>query len=82
MEDKKPSNPSAFPQGYEGYLEPTSGMTLRDYFAAQAMTAILANQQLFLKVLESQEDKTIRSSDGIANNAYAIADSMLKHREL
>lgn len=75
MEDKKPNNPPAF----AGHTY--SGMTLRDYFAAQAMTAILANQQLFLKVLESS-DKDKKGTDSVACNAYAVADEMLKQREI
>lgn len=76
MKDKKPNNPNAFPSYY------SLGMTLRDYFAAMSMQAILGNKELFLEVLKSQEDKTMRSSDGIALNSYAMADAMLKQREL
>lgn len=78
MKDKKPNNPNAFPQE----IPYSPGMTSRDYFAAMAMQAILGNKELFLEVLKSQEDKTMRSSDGIALNSYAMADAMLKQREI
>ena len=47
-----------------GYNE---GMTLRDYFAAKAMQALIDNDGLF--------------SD-IPTQAYELADAMLKAREL
>ena len=42
------------------------GMTLRDYFAAKAMQALIDNDGLFSE---------------IPTQAYAIADAMLKARE-
>lgn len=61
----------AFGIGTDNYDIQQKGMDLRDYFAAKAMQAILSNKELFLKV---------RSSDGLANNAYSIADAMMKER--
>ena len=55
----------AFP--WTGYGE--KGMTLRDYFAAKAMQAILSNPEF------GNEDTDIASS------AYWAADAMLKARE-
>ena len=45
------------------------GMTLRDYFAAKAMQAILSNP-----------DTPIMGFDTIANQSYCVADEMLKAR--
>ena len=45
------------------------GMTLRDYFAAKAMQAILSNPEY------GDED------DSLAGAAYYVADAMLKARE-
>ena len=64
------NNPPAFPSGNEvtlGDLRSSghSGMTLRDYFAAQAM--------LRTSVGSSYEQ--------LAKTAYEIADAMLKARE-
>ena len=42
------------------------GMTLRDYFAAKAMQALIDNDGLFSE---------------IPTHAYALADAMLKARE-
>ena len=44
-----------------------SGMTLRDYFAAKAMQALLARRPL--------------SGGEVAGDAYIIADTMLKARQ-
>lgn len=46
------------------------GMSLRDYFAAKAMEAILANSQIVVN------DKT-----SISSMAYQMADSMLAARK-
>ncbi len=60
----------AFPMGYhpEGNNADHFGMTLRDYFAANA--------------LEKASRGSNRSADEIAKRAYYIADAMLKAREL
>jgi len=65
------NNPPAFPSSNEvkvgncissGHM----GMTLRDYFAARAMQALIDNDGLFSE---------------IPTQAYALADAMLKARE-
>ena len=61
---------SAFPESYSGAFQPHEGigfgMTLRDYFAAQALPAII------------QESKMGITSD--AASAYRYADAMLAER--
>ena len=68
--DKNTGGP-AFPlQGGVEQLEsklPLSGMTLRDYFAAKAMQALLA-----------YEESTLQND---AEVAYQMADAMLKARD-
>jgi len=49
-----------------------SGMTLRDYFAGQALAGLLANTNLLEKL------NTVKIP---AMNAYALADAMLAERE-
>ena len=50
------------------------GMTLRDYFAAKAMQAIIIGN-------EADECTTSESGAiGLSKDAYIIADSMLKER--
>lgn len=68
-------NESAFPttattlQGVEYHVP---GMTLRDYFAAKAMQAILSRP-----VAEEEEE----DDDLLAVLAYGMADSMIKARD-
>lgn len=57
----------------------SNGMTLRDYFAAQAMTGA----QIWDAVLNGKNAQ-LSQQDGVnklAEVAYAVADSMLKARE-
>ena len=71
---KKPRNPYAFPSEEAIVFEDeankisNSGMTLRDYFAAKAMQALL-------------NDSPILNYDNIAEMAYKQANSMLEERE-
>jgi hypothetical protein len=58
------NNPLAFPAQF--WDERATGMTLRDYFAAKAMQALIDNNGLFSE---------------IPTQAYALADAMLKARE-
>lgn len=57
------NTPMAFPKPYNGQ----DGMTLRDYFAAMAMQAILTNVEMFW--------------DDAAPLAYEYADAMLEARK-
>jgi hypothetical protein len=63
----------AFPclEDGEGFAKGWYGMTLRDYFAAKAMTGIIANRNV---------DHTITFEE-ISGRAYKQADAMLKARE-
>jgi hypothetical protein len=77
-ETKKPNNPNAFPTDLDiqketeiGYYYQT-GMTLLDYFAAKALPQIIANYQ--------RERKNIFEYP-VCENAYTIAELMLKERE-
>jgi len=55
----------------DGYGNPVHGMKLRDWFAGQAMTAIL------IAVLSPSE--TVIAA--VTHQSYAIADAMLAERE-
>lgn len=66
---KKDDGGAAFPCIWEGTTRgDASGMTMRDYFAAAAMTGIISHP----------------TNQGVASffakNAYAIADAMLAER--
>jgi hypothetical protein len=52
---------------WEGWGSPQEGMTLRDYFAAKAMQAIVSNGDV--------------DPQKISQASYIIADAMLKARE-
>lgn len=60
-------NPSAFPNGLMGSLAESPGMTLRDYFAAAALTGLAASPMDM-------------PAGCYALTAYAIADAMLAER--
>jgi hypothetical protein len=63
-------NEPAFPTG-TGVTPYKSGMTLRDYFAAKAMMALIAHP-------DSDGDKP---PSVFAKTAYVMADAMLKARQ-
>ena len=70
--ENKPENPPAFPvtgnPECEQYIE---GMTLRDYFAAKAMQAVVTSSRNFSSVTDDES---------AAKRAYDIADAMLTAR--
>ena len=71
MNDGGPAFPceiSVHPIGQVGYSEKVSGMSLRDYFAAKALQAIIKASMTW-------------QTDGQARQAYEYADAMLRHRE-
>lgn len=81
-ENKKPENPSVYPDPMRGAgqsysnqspYELESGMTLRDYFAAKAMQGMLANNLIV-------DDLSDSITEWIANRSYEISDAMLKQR--
>ena len=68
----------AFPnEGFNGWGEPFEGMTLRDYFASKAMQSLMQN---FLAKDWDLKDP-MGWMDGLAGDAYSMADAMLKARE-
>jgi hypothetical protein len=71
----------AFPQTYQMHEDdlPTvnDGMSLRDYFAAKAMSAIVVTLPHGAK----QRDGSPMTEATVAQQAYFLADAMLKARE-
>ncbi len=55
----------------------TKGLTIRDYFAAKAMQAMLADCEQILRIIERVGDNW---KDGLVSTAYSVADAMLKAR--
>jgi len=56
----------------------SNGMTLRDYFAAKAMQALIP---LFSSGTLSVKDGTPATEAHVSEQAYAFADAMLAERE-
>ena len=69
-----PCHPEIIPQNDRDF----AGMTLRDYFAARAMTACYAEYCAHANVQGYEEDWKM----GVALDSYAMADAMLKAREV
>ncbi len=63
----------AFPSPYDD----DEGMTLRDYFASQALTGA----QIWDAVLNGQNSPFSGGVNKLAEVAYAVADAMLKARQ-
>lgn len=64
----------AFPGFYGDHMEPHGGMTLRDWFAGQALAAVRVRDGI---TLPEDADSAMR----IAECAYAVADAMLAARQ-
>ena len=71
-----PAFPVSFKWGKE--LSQYNGMTLRDYFAAQALTGA----QIWDAVLNGKNAQLAQGgAEKLSDIAYAVADAMLKARE-
>lgn len=75
MATEQPENPCAFPSGDFIGVEPGYGMTLRDWFAGQALPQAVAIADA-ADIEGTNEELAI----GVANLSYLIADAMLNAR--
>ena len=57
------------------------GMTLRDYFAAKAMTVVMPAVINELKKTRGSVKEAIKLKDLSAETCYTLADAMMKARE-
>lgn len=73
MSDSKPPV-QAFPGGYHN----ASGMTLRDYFAAQAAPEAMRS----VAFQQVQVNPGEEPQDAVARIAYDVADALLRRREV
>jgi hypothetical protein len=68
-------NEPAFPnEGFNGWGEPFQGMTLRDYFAAKAMEALILRG--FEEIVSGEDWQKL-----ISHGAFSIADTMMEVRD-
>lgn len=71
MSDKTNDGGPAFPRTSNlPYTKSQEGMSLRDYFAGQAVAGLLSDKNFFLA----------NPNNGIALTCYELADAMLKAR--
>ena len=81
MEQNQPAFPTSNWQKIapmaNGYNE---GMTLRDYFAAKAMQAMLSSPEL-LVVVTADQLVGENAKERVSNVSFAYADAMMKARE-
>lgn len=78
------NNPQAFPRTGEGFGNQkydTPGMTLRDYFAASAITGMLSESGYDVANREAEKEGLTLEAY-LADTAYKIAEAMLNRREV
>jgi hypothetical protein len=72
----------AFPRVGEGFGNPNydaPGMSLRDWFAGQALTGIYASNW-FTWLVSRDNPHEVEADDAAAARAYKVADAMLAQR--
>lgn len=77
--------PHTIPESSSDGKTVAHGMDLRDWFAGQALSGIMANPERWKNIAERYESKQItyhEASESNAIKAYDIADAMLKAREV
>jgi predicted phosphoadenosine phosphosulfate sulfurtransferase len=80
----KKNETTAFPITIDNFVY-DRGMSLRDYFAAKVMAAMLTgidSDEKFCRYRNIALEKGISVSEWVAQDAYKQADAMLKQREL
>ena len=70
----KDENPPAFPRDHRHFGH--NGMSLRDWFAGQALAGLMANANI-----PFAPDYAECEPSQIADASYEIADAMLAHRQ-
>jgi len=64
------------------YTVSEGGMDLRDYFAAKAMPALVINKEVHKSIFEISSKEKKPPEECLATMSYAVADAMMKAREL
>lgn len=74
-----PAYPSAFPSDNDPTHWP--GISMRDYFAAKALVALLGSDRYVAGLDEACLKAKTEFKDGAAQMAYRFADAMLEARK-
>lgn len=61
-------------------IETTGGMTLREYFAAKAMAAIISNTDTLDRLASAAKQRGMPSDAAISEASFEFADAMLAER--
>ena len=72
-------NPPAFP--IQTSLTTEFGMSLRDYFASNALSGYMSDENFMLSVADQTKGDRNHFSRTLALAAYTLADAMLAERE-
>lgn len=73
----------AFPNkasGCGGSSLDSNGMTLRDYFAAQAISALWSSAEIIDRIANNGENNGLTYGEAISKECYKIADAMIAER--
>lgn len=76
-DEGQPQQSSVFPTGFALSGGMVGGITLRDYFAAAALPAIMSDPWYTEQSCEAYSD----IAAGLAADAYTVADAMLAARQ-
>ena len=71
----------AFPTTLADIQQGLEGMTLRDYFAAAALTGLVAAPEAMMGMREVGKDYGMGVEQYASRMAYEMADAMLKERQ-
>jgi len=83
MDDLLKAGGPAFPSSSElgeGITSSFMGMTLRDYFAGQAMISLTSSELWVTGLDKAATQRTISYKQALAEQCYVMADEMLKAR--
>ena len=67
--------------GAPAYTYSSAGMSLRDYFAAAALTGALTDHDNTARMVELSQKENMSIEEYIARSMYSIADAMLMERQ-
>ena len=77
----EPAFPFAWESPLTGKTTINNGMTLRDYFAAKAMQAMITNDVIHSVTMTEAHKAGIPEEFALAQMSFMVADAMLKARE-